>query len=124
METPPCYAYNYRESDGLCQLVLKGKSDLVEDNGFTSYVQSTPVYKYPECRLTEKGREYIGKVSKTKSGKECLRWDIQPYGTPDDFLKEVMYSNHFFNLDTLSQKNYCRNPSGRERPWCFVRGDA
>ncbi|CAG0888819.1 unnamed protein product [Darwinula stevensoni] len=85
---------------------------------------NTPVYRYPECRLTEKGREYIGKVSKTKSGKECLRWDIQPYGTPDDFLKEVMYSNHFSNLDTWSQKNYCRNPSGRERPWCFVRGDA
>ncbi|CAG0888047.1 unnamed protein product [Darwinula stevensoni] len=89
-----------------------------------------PLHKYPECRLTKKGREYIGKISKTESGKECLRWDTQPYGTPKDFLinvtfsdgslKNVTYSDHFSNLDTWSHKNYCRNPSGRERPWCFV----
>ncbi|CAG0896482.1 unnamed protein product, partial [Darwinula stevensoni] len=148
LKTPPCYAFNYRESDGSCQLVLNGKSDLVEDNGFTSYVQrlcltehpkiqnakvsfedwsgeypappGKSLLKYPECMLTEKGREYVGKVSKTTSGKECLRWDTQPYGTPDDFLKDVTYFDHFSNLDTWSQKNYCRNPSGRERPWCFV----
>ncbi|CAG0903228.1 unnamed protein product [Darwinula stevensoni] len=79
-----------------------------------------PLYKYPECRPTNKGREYIGKVSKMESGKECLRWDTQPNGTPDDFLENVTYSDHFPNLDTWSHNNYCRNPSGRERPWCFV----
>ncbi|CAG0890947.1 unnamed protein product, partial [Darwinula stevensoni] len=82
-----------------------------------------PLYKYPECRLTKKGREYIGKVNKTESGKECLRWDTQPYGTPDDFLKNVTYSKHFSNIDTWSHHNYCRNPSGKERPWCFVKDD-
>ncbi|CAG0898592.1 unnamed protein product [Darwinula stevensoni] len=81
------------------------------------------LYKYPECQLTKKGREYIGKVSQTESGRECLRWDTQPYGTPDDFLKFLPYSLHFYNLDTWSHKNYCRNPSGRERPWCFVKNE-
>ena len=37
---PPCYAFNYRESDGSCQLVLEGKSGLLESNGYSSYVQS------------------------------------------------------------------------------------
>ncbi|CAG0903692.1 unnamed protein product [Darwinula stevensoni] len=81
---------------------------------------SEQLYKYPECRLTEKGREYIGSVNKTESGKECLRWDKKPYGTPDDFFENITYSGHFTNVDTWSHKNYCRNPSGKERPWCFV----
>ncbi|CAG0897288.1 unnamed protein product [Darwinula stevensoni] len=188
--TPPCYAFSYRESDGSCQLVLNRKSDLVEANGFESYVQRLclteypkienasisfedwsgeypaptggrvifrcphpkgfsdgsqvhtvecssspdswcssfkgdtitckPLYKYPECRLTKRGREYIGKENTTESGKECLRWDPQPYETPHDFFENVTYSEHFSNLDIWSHKNYCRNPSGRDRPWCFV----
>ncbi|CAG0890889.1 unnamed protein product [Darwinula stevensoni] len=77
-------------------------------------------YKYPECRLTEKGREYIGKISETESGKECLKWDTQANRTFDDFLEMFPYDMHFSNLDTWSHQNYCRNPSGRERPWCFV----
>ncbi|CAG0889784.1 unnamed protein product [Darwinula stevensoni] len=81
---------------------------------------SEQMHKYPECRLTKKGREYIGKVNKTESGKECLRWDKMPYGTPDDFLTNYTYSAHFINLDTWSHQSYCRNPSGKERPWCFV----
>ncbi|CAG0900086.1 unnamed protein product [Darwinula stevensoni] len=203
MQTPPCYAFNYRESDGSCQLVINGRSGLVEANGFKSYVQRLCLtehpdianarasfdgwsgeypapaggkvsfrceaangfsdgsflhvatcssvspdtwcssfqedavhceqsqvsratariqtdHKYPECRLTEKGREYIGRANKTESGKECLRWDSQPNGKPDDFFPNVTYDGHFTNLDAWSHKNYCRNPSGKERPWCFV----
>ena len=85
-----------------------------------SYLTGMQDRKYPECRLTGNGKEYIGKVSKTESGKDCLRWDSQPYGTPDDFSSNVTYEKHFSNLDTWSHQNYCRNPTGKERPWCFV----
>ncbi|CAG0901807.1 unnamed protein product [Darwinula stevensoni] len=120
MLKPPCHAFNYRESDGSCQLVLNGMSNLTEANGYGAYVQSKQQHTYPECRLTVKGREYIGKMKNSESGKECLRWDIQPYGKPEDFSNEVSYAGHFPNLDVWSQKNYCRNPSGKKRPWCFI----
>ncbi|CAG0897519.1 unnamed protein product [Darwinula stevensoni] len=213
-QTPPCYAFNYRESDGSCQVVLNGESGLVEADGYISFAQwlcltehptipNTKVsfegwrgeypapkgamvtllcddpkgfsdgsphhtsrcssvtphawessfqvdaveckenpntvyflglratclywkftgekqYIYPECRLTEKGREYIGTERQTESGKTCLRWDTQPYGKPDDFLATVEYDDHFLNRDAWSQQNYCRNPSWKARPWCFV----
>ncbi|CAG0898308.1 unnamed protein product [Darwinula stevensoni] len=191
---PPCYAFNYRETDGSCQLVLDGKSGLLEGNDYSSYVQrlcltehpkipsakvsyeewngeypappgamvilrcehprgfsdgssihtarcsASPdswcssfqenavqckgfkreMHKYPECRLTKKGREYIGTTKATESGKECLPWSSHPYGTPKDFLNQDAYDSNFINLDSWSHKNYCRNPSWRERPWCFV----
>ncbi|CAG0884309.1 unnamed protein product [Darwinula stevensoni] len=75
---------------------------------------------YPECRLTEKGREYVGTESKTETGKKCLRWDSKPYGKPKDFSPIEDYEGHFPNRDSWSHENFCRNPSGKERPWCFV----
>ncbi|CAG0900009.1 unnamed protein product [Darwinula stevensoni] len=190
-QTPPCYAFNYRESEESCQLVLNGKSDLVESDGCIAFVRwmcltehptipnaevsyedwngeypapkeatvvlqcdnpkgfsdgsplhksrcssaeadvwsssfqqdavhCEPLHVYPDCRLTEEGREYIGTETRTESGKTCLRWDTQPHGKPEDFLVTVEYDDHFLNRDAWSQHNYCRNPSRKERPWCFV----
>ncbi|CAG0901736.1 unnamed protein product [Darwinula stevensoni] len=186
---PPCYAFNYRESDGLCQIVGSGTSGVVEEEGFSSYVQefclreypkiqnavealegwdgNYPVtprgrvvfrceypggfsdgssvhtaecsslpdtwyssfkedqiqckkkYVYPECRVTVKGREYVGKVNKTETGRDCLNWYPQPYENLKDFSGET-YDSHFHNLDSWSQQAYCRNPSGKEKPWCFI----
>ncbi|CAG0887795.1 unnamed protein product [Darwinula stevensoni] len=104
------------------------------------------VQVYPEYRLTEKGREYIGRVNVTESGQNCLDWRDYPYGIPDDFnvtveVKEFLESKspfdpdrtpatnaafevHFLNLDSWSHQNFCRNPSGRDRPWCFVSDPA
>ncbi|CAG0893765.1 unnamed protein product [Darwinula stevensoni] len=78
------------------------------------------VTAYPECRLTKKGREYVGKVNKTETGKECLRWDSHPYEKPVDASDETGNMEYFVNGDIWSHKNYCRNPSAKERPWCFV----
>ncbi|XP_043923831.1 plasminogen [Protopterus annectens] len=58
------------------------------------------------------GENYRGKVAKTESGTECQRWDTQlphnhgykPLLLPDQYLQE----------------NYCRNPDGEPRPWCFT----
>ncbi|CAG0883081.1 unnamed protein product [Darwinula stevensoni] len=76
--------------------------------------------EYPECLKTEKGKEYMGIKNKTKTGKDCLRWDSKPYGKPDDFESMMFYGEHFLNEDPGSHENYCRNPALRERPWCFV----
>ncbi|CAG0893110.1 unnamed protein product, partial [Darwinula stevensoni] len=220
MQIPsPCYAFNYRETDRSCQLILNGMSRLVEAKGFQSYVQMLclrehppienavvsfvgwsgeypaparaivtfrcdhpkgfsdgarihkaecatfnpdswhisfkpgevqceKVHTYPECRRTEKGRENVGRVSVTESGRNCLDWRDYPYGRPDDFAvdvtldyevevgrhgtyetyselpglpaRDVYYEVNFLNMDSWSHHNYCRNPSERERLWCFV----
>ncbi|CAG0888820.1 unnamed protein product [Darwinula stevensoni] len=74
LQTPPCYAYNYRESDGSCQLVLNGKSDLVEDNGFTSYVQRLCLTEYPKIQKASVSFEdWSGEYPAPPSGRVVLR---------------------------------------------------
>ncbi|CAG0905074.1 unnamed protein product, partial [Darwinula stevensoni] len=77
-------------------------------------------HTYPECLVTKKGRDYVGTVKNTESGEKCLPWNDLPYGIPDDFSPTETYQSHFPNRDAWSHNNFCRNPSGRERPWCFV----
>ncbi|XP_067855110.1 hepatocyte growth factor-like protein [Heptranchias perlo] len=58
------------------------------------------------------GEDYSGFVDHTESGRECQRWDLssphihkyQPEKYPEK------------NLDD----NYCRNPDGSLRPWCYT----
>ncbi|XP_058470240.1 plasminogen [Solea solea] len=58
------------------------------------------------------GENYRGKTSTTENGFTCQRWDSQ---TPN---------NHGYNPGALPEKfleeNYCRNPDGDPRPWCFT----
>ncbi|CAG0902886.1 unnamed protein product [Darwinula stevensoni] len=68
-----------------------------------------------ECRQSETGTEYVGTMKKTKTGKNCLRWDSQPYGKLD-----LTYEGHFLRNDPSTEQNFCRNPTSKERPWCFV----
>ncbi|NWX83249.1 PLMN protein, partial [Nothoprocta pentlandii] len=69
----------------------------------------------PECEvecMQCNGEDYSGKVSRTESGFECQRWDAQephmhgflPKNFPEKDLK----------------MNFCRNPDGDLRPWCFT----
>ncbi|XP_051711119.2 plasminogen [Oryctolagus cuniculus] len=69
----------------------------------------------PECEdecMHCSGENYEGKISKTMSGIECQAWDSQsPHAhgyIPSKFPNK--------NL----KKNYCRNPDGEPRPWCFT----
>ncbi|KAM9754817.1 hepatocyte growth factor isoform 1-T1 [Menidia menidia] len=70
----------------------------------------------PQCSQVEcmncNGEDYRGPMDHTDSGKECQRWDLQePH-------------KHLFDPKSYPDKglndNYCRNPNGRHRPWCFT----
>ncbi|KAM8979826.1 hepatocyte growth factor isoform X3 [Sarcophilus harrisii] len=64
-----------------------------------------------EC-MTCNGESYRGPMDHTESGKICQRWDHQ---TPHrhKFLPE-RYPDKGFD------DNYCRNPDGKPRPWCYT----
>ncbi|XP_029281690.1 plasminogen [Cottoperca gobio] len=58
------------------------------------------------------GENYRGKISTTENDFTCQRWDSQkPH-------------NHGYNPSALPEKyleeNYCRNPDGDPKPWCFT----
>ncbi|KAJ4921642.1 hypothetical protein JOQ06_027723 [Pogonophryne albipinna] len=58
------------------------------------------------------GENYRGKISTTENGHTCQRWDSQKP------------QNHGYNPSALPEKyleeNYCRNPDGDPKPWCFT----
>nr|XP_055041447.1 apolipoprotein(a)-like isoform X4 [Misgurnus anguillicaudatus] len=64
-----------------------------------------------DCMLCN-GEDYRGNISITENGFTCQRWDSK---TPH---------NHFYNPALLFEKdleeNYCRNPNGLPKPWCFT----
>ncbi|XP_028905507.1 hepatocyte growth factor-like protein isoform X2 [Ornithorhynchus anatinus] len=72
---------------------------------------ASPAQKDATC-LSCNGEDYRGSVDRTESGRECQRWDLQrPHKHPYD---PNTYPDK--NLDD----NYCRNPDGSERPWCYT----
>ncbi|KAJ1155251.1 hypothetical protein NDU88_007986 [Pleurodeles waltl] len=79
-----------------------------------------PTLRFDYCNIQDceedcmhcSGENYKGSVSKTESGYECQNWDSQ---TPH---------SHGYKPEILPEKdlkkNYCRNPDGEPRPWCFT----
>ncbi|XP_041108499.1 plasminogen-like [Polyodon spathula] len=58
------------------------------------------------------GEDYRGKAAKTESGYVCQRWDSQsPHS--HGYLPDIL-------PDKYLEENYCRNPDGEPRPWCFT----
>ncbi|XP_048734636.2 uncharacterized protein LOC125650402 [Ostrea edulis] len=61
-----------------------------------------------ECLTEPKGQNYEGTKSVTKSGIKCQAWSVK---TPH---------SHSFSKRLSNQVNYCRNPDGEPKPWCYT----
>ncbi|XP_056138083.1 hepatocyte growth factor [Lampris incognitus] len=70
----------------------------------------------PQCSQVEcmtcNGENYRGPMDHTESGKECQRWDLE------DPHRHLYHPTRY--PDKGLDDNYCRNPDGRHRPWCFT----
>jgi len=66
--------------------------------------------------LLSKGKLYKGTVSKTESGFLCKSWSkkIKSDGKTGKYTGNTPL--------TEADKNYCRNPDGEDRPWCYLEG--
>ncbi|XP_073345254.1 hyaluronan-binding protein 2-like [Pagrus major] len=66
----------------------------------------------------DNGESYLGMVSETVEGEECLDWNsyfIVQKGS-DPFQE-------YAGFDGIGPHNYCRNPDGDDQPWCFINKD-
>ncbi|CAG0880043.1 unnamed protein product [Cyprideis torosa] len=71
-----------------------------------------------ECRMDWTGKEYIGTLSMTSTGKQCQRWyrnlPHQPFGA-------ATRDENFPDGSVSGALNYCRNPDGDPKgPWCYT----
>ncbi|XP_046578277.1 uncharacterized protein LOC124286005 [Haliotis rubra] len=84
--------------------------------GLTGDVCEVKVFGRPytgegvECRQSDKGVEFKGSVNMTINGLPCLPW------TTDSSLQ----LDQFPDMTWAEASNYCRNPNGRNKPWCYV----
>jgi len=66
----------------------------------------------PVLEEGDNGASYRGFQTRTRSGRECMRWDVQsPHAhdaTPENYPNSGLVHN------------YCRNPDGKETIWCFT----
>uniref|UniRef100_A0A3Q3AT96 Kringle domain-containing protein n=1 Tax=Kryptolebias marmoratus TaxID=37003 RepID=A0A3Q3AT96_KRYMA len=74
--------------------------------------------RWDYCKLNKKdcfycnGEDYRGHHSTTENGYICQRWDSQsPHSHK---FTPTIYPNHSL------EENYCRNPEGNLRPWCYT----
>ncbi|XP_066477721.1 urokinase-type plasminogen activator [Tiliqua scincoides] len=65
---------------------------------------------------TGNGKDYRGTMSLKNGNERCLDWN-------SPMLQGRLYNNDLHNaLDLgLGEHNYCRNPNGQSKPWCYVR---
>ncbi|CAG0883223.1 unnamed protein product [Darwinula stevensoni] len=88
-------------------------------------IDGDPAVGEPECLQTEMGKEYVGTVRKTKTGKSCLSWSsmnssLEVFRDVLGFDKKIAYDDHFRFGKAALHQHFCRNPTLKERPWCFV----
>jgi hypothetical protein len=133
----------------LCQKILWGvlilivvyflnnviSRDTIEGNtgGMIATITDDEQTEYSTKWYGDKGSKYRGKLSKTLTGKTCQNWASQ---TPHEHSKcdsndpkatarraavdhdvGCAYSK---STHGVGDHNYCRNPDGEPRPWCYT----
>ncbi|XP_066288232.1 plasminogen-like [Branchiostoma lanceolatum] len=77
----------------------------------TTATSSEGIKVFPESCYFGDGATYRGKVSVSKDGIPCQRWNSQ---TPHQHDIPSRFPGTELN------ENYCRNPDGWDRPWCYT----
>ncbi|XP_051772236.1 hyaluronan-binding protein 2-like [Ctenopharyngodon idella] len=106
----PC-APNPCQNNGRC-VSEEGDFECICPEGFSGhYCQVDP----NDCYEGD-GQSYRGKVSETEEGDECLDWN-------SEFIldKGSFPSTAFASSEGLGPHNFCRNPDGDKKPWCFIK---
>ncbi|CDQ82217.1 unnamed protein product [Oncorhynchus mykiss] len=71
-------------------------------------IKISPLLECVSCN----GESYRGPMDHTETGWECQRWDLEePH-------KHLFHPKRYPDKGLVD--NYCRNPDGRQRPWCFT----
>jgi len=70
-------------------------------------------HSHDECYRRSDGADYRGTVSTTATGMECQMWSEQ---TPNQHTKT--HAN--YPRSGLGGHNFCRNPDGEPKPWCYT----
>ena len=74
------------------------------------------MFPIADCH-TGRQSDYAGKLTRTKSGNTCQRWDAQS-------LHNFTYSDHEMPEGSVSlANNYCRDIRGKYVPWCHTKND-
>ncbi|XP_066211332.1 hyaluronan-binding protein 2 [Saccopteryx leptura] len=62
------------------------------------------------------GYSYRGKVSKTVNQHSCLHWNSH-------LLLQEHYNTFMEDAEAhgIGEHNFCRNPDGDKKPWCFIK---
>ena len=103
----------------LCTRISKCKAVCGNDTSSAYYAISLtlvlPSDQPTECTLTQRGQEYLGVISQSRTNTACERWSDQP---------EQLLSDYDFGSETVEEaQNYCRNPNGDSAGlWCFTTG--
>ena len=64
------------------------------------------------------GKDYVGQVTKTKTGKTCQKWDSFYPHVPNT---EFIVAQNFPENTVSDAGNNCRNPdSDPSGPWCYT----
>jgi len=74
-------------------------------------------HDHDECYQRDDGADYRGTVSTTKGGLKCQAWSSQE---PQQHVK----THAKYPRAGLGGHNFCRNPDGEERPWCYTVDEA
>lgn len=87
--------------------------------GFQDSARATPPTPAPcvpdpsTCSCADDQSDYRGEIQTTETGKTCMRWDEQ------DPHSHTRTPNNYPGFG-LEDNNYCRNPDGEPRAWCYT----
>ena len=103
------------QTSGTRKLLLQTRTESDLTKFLILFFPSCPPAATHECYNLPDGADYSGTLSVTTNGKKCQRWDSQ---TPHDHTRTAPVD---FPDRTLAEaENYCRNPDGESRPWCYT----